>query len=60
MGAALGPWATGVFFDTWGNYDIAFVIAMTFCMVSIVAMWMAAPRKIILVAGQARKINIEP
>lgn len=60
MGAALGPWATGVFFDIWGNYDIAFVIAMTFCMVSIVAMWMAAPRKIILVAGQARKINIEP
>ena len=59
MGAAIGPWATGVFFDIWGNYDIAFIVAMVFCMISIVAMWMAAPRKVILVAGQARKINTE-
>ncbi len=55
MGAALGPWATGVFFDIWGNYDNAFIFAIGFCVVSIVAMWIAGPRKVILVAGRARK-----
>jgi sugar phosphate permease len=55
LGAALGPWATGVFFDIWGNYNYAFIIAMAFCIVSIVTMWIAGPRKVILVAGRARK-----
>jgi MFS family permease len=54
-GAALGPWATGVFFDVSGNYETAFIVAMVLCVVSMVAMWLAAPRKVILVAGQARK-----
>jgi MFS family permease len=53
-GAAIGPWATGIFFDITGNYELAFVVAMVLCSISIFAMWMVAPRKIILVAGQAR------
>ncbi len=51
-GAALGPWATGLFFDIWGNYDTAFVIAMVLCIISIAAMWIAGPRKVRLVPGQ--------
>ena len=54
-GASFGPWITGIFFDIWGNYEIAFVVAMIVCAVSVVTMWMAAPRKVILVAGKARK-----
>ena len=57
MGAAIGPWATGVFFDVTGNYSAAFIVAMALCVLSAFAMWMAGPRTIILVAGQARKIT---
>ena len=57
MGAAIGPWATGLFFDVTGNYSAAFIVAMILCVVSTFAMWMAGPRTIILVAGQARKIT---
>ncbi len=55
-GAAIGPWATGVFFDIWGDYENAFVIAMVICAFSIAAMWIAGPRNVILTAGQARKL----
>jgi MFS family permease len=51
-GAALGPWATGFLFDLSGNYDGAFNIAMAVCFISITAMWLAAPRKVRLVAGR--------
>lgn len=51
-GAALGPWATGILFDTWGNYDIAFAICIVICLFSIAAIWVAGPRKVRLVAGQ--------
>ena len=54
-GAAIGPWATGIFFDVTGNYAAAFIVAMVLCALSIFAMWMAGPRTIILVTGQARK-----
>ena len=56
-GAAIGPWATGVLFDVTGSYETAFVVAMVLCAVSIFAMWMAGPRTIILVSGQARKMR---
>ena len=55
IGAAIGPWATGVFFDIWGDYDNAFIIAIVICVFSAATMWFAAPRKVILVAGKARK-----
>lgn len=53
-GAAIGPWVTGVLFDVAGNYDTAFIMAMICCAISIAAMWIASPRKVILVAGRAR------
>ncbi len=55
IGAAAGPWATGVFFDIWGDYNNAFIIAIIICVFSAATMWLAAPRKVILTAGQARK-----
>ena len=54
-GAAIGPWVTGVLFDVAGNYETAFIVAMILCGISITAMWIASPRKVILVAGRARK-----
>jgi nitrate/nitrite transporter NarK len=56
MGAAIGPWATGIFFDISGNYELAFFVAMILWSISIFAMWMASPRAIILVTGQARTV----
>ena len=51
-GAALGPWLTGLSFDIQGNYDRAFALAMVVCLISISAMWLAAPRKVRLVPGR--------
>ncbi len=51
-GAALGPWLTGLSFDIQGNYDRAFVLAMVVCLISISAMWIAAPRKVRMVPGR--------
>ena len=56
LGAAFGPWFTGWLFDQMGNYNIAFWVAIVMCVLSIVTMWLAAPRKVRLVAGQVRKI----
>jgi len=53
-GAAAGPWITGILFDASDNYEAAFITAMVVCFVSIIAMWMVGPRKIILVAGRSR------
>jgi MFS family permease len=52
IGAAIGPWLTGEMFDVWQNYDAAFAVAIGVCLVSIAAMWLAAPRKVRLVAGR--------
>jgi MFS family permease len=54
-GAAIGPWLTGVMFDAAGDYETAFIVAMFICAGSAAAMWIASPRKVILVAGRARK-----
>jgi MFS family permease len=51
-GGAVGPWVTGVLHDHAGNYNAAFWIAMALCFVSAAAIWMAAPRKVRLVAGR--------
>ena len=54
IGAALGPWATGWFFDLQGNYDLAFNVAVVMCIISIAGMWLASPRKVRLVAGRVQ------
>jgi MFS family permease len=51
-GGALGPWATGVLFDTQGDYTLAFSIGIAVSLVSILAIWRAAPREVRVVAGQ--------
>ena len=53
--AGVGPFITGAFFDVQGDYRMAFGVAIIISFVSIFAMWMAAPRKVRLVAGQIGK-----
>ncbi len=46
------PWMTGAIFDRTGSYDLAFRLSIALCLISIACMWMAAPRKVRLVAGR--------
>jgi MFS family permease len=55
LGAASGPWLMGLSFDMSGSYVPAFTLCLGLCCVSIACIWMAAPRKVRLVAGQARR-----
>jgi predicted MFS family arabinose efflux permease len=50
-GAACGPWITGVLYDATGTYKSAFVCAMVMSLIAIMAMWVAAPRKVRVVAS---------
>lgn len=52
LGSAAGPWVTGVMYDHWGDYELAFLLSLVLCLVSIVTIWLAAPRKIRVVSGQ--------
>ena len=51
-GGAAGPWAAGAIHDATGSYRITFLLAITVCIVSAAAIWMAAPRKVRTVAGR--------
>ncbi|TNE39640.1 MAG: MFS transporter [Alphaproteobacteria bacterium] len=55
VGGAVGPWITGLLYDANGNYHAAFYLLIALSLLSILSVWMAAPRKRRLVAGQARK-----
>jgi cyanate permease len=54
-GSALGPWLTGALHDTTGSYAAAFWIATGLGVLSIAAVWLAAPRKVRVVAGRAER-----
>jgi MFS family permease len=54
-GGALGPWATGALYDAYGDYTIAFAIGAAVSVVSVLAIWLAAPRKVRVVPGQLRR-----
>ena len=56
-GGALGPWATGALFDAYGNYTLAFWIGVAVSLLSIAAIWQAAPRKVRVVAGQMHRLK---
>ncbi len=45
LGSALGAWVAGVIFDQTQNYFWAFVLAILLNLVSILLVWLAAPRK---------------
>ena len=51
-GAGTGPWVAGLVHDRTGSYAPAFWIAIACSVVSVAAMWLAAPRKVRLVAGR--------
>ena len=51
-GGAVGPWLTGVLYDRTGSYTLAFWIAIACSVISAVAIWLAAPRKVRAVAGK--------
>jgi MFS family permease len=54
-GGAVGPWLTGALHDATGNYTGAFWIAICGSLISAVAIWFAAPRKVRLVAGRVAR-----
>ena len=51
-GAGAGPWVAGVVYDRTGRYADAFWIAIGCSVVSALSVWLAAPRKVRLVAGR--------
>lgn len=51
-GGAAGPFVAGVIHDVTGSYRLAFLLAIACCVVSAVAIWIAAPRKVRLVPGR--------
>jgi MFS family permease len=55
-GGALGPWATGALFDAQGSYTLAFWIGALVSLLSVLAIWMAAPRNVRAVAGQMHRL----
>jgi MFS family permease len=52
VGGAAGPWVTGMLHDATGSYVLAFWIAIACSVLSAVAIWLAAPRKVRAVAGR--------
>ncbi len=55
-GSALGPWLTGLMHDLSGSYALAFWISTVLSAMSIVAIWLAAPRKVRIVAGRVERL----
>jgi len=56
VGGAIGPWAAGALHDATGAYTIAFLLAMGTSVLSAVAIWLAAPRKVRAVTGRVHRI----
>jgi MFS family permease len=55
-GGAAGPWIAGAIHDATGSYRLAFLLIIAGCLVSAIAIWIAAPRKVRAVAGRAAQI----
>jgi len=53
-GGAIGPWVFGAIYDWSGAYTYAFWLAIALSVLSMVAIWRAAPRKVRLVAGRVQ------
>ncbi|PYN90860.1 MAG: hypothetical protein DMD87_00445 [Candidatus Rokuibacteriota bacterium] len=52
IGRAIGPWIAGALHDRTGDYVLAFWLSIGASLVSAVAIWLAAPRKVRAVAGR--------
>ncbi len=55
VGAGVGAWMLGWLFDLTGSYDPGFGLCLGLALLSIACMWVASPRKVRLVAGQAAR-----
>ena len=51
-GAGAGPWIAGALHDATGSYAVAFAVAAGCSVISAVAVWLSAPRKVRVVAGR--------
>ena len=51
LGAASGPWMLGLLHDWTGDYRLGFTLAAALSLISVLAIWQAAPRKVRRVAG---------
>ncbi len=56
-GGAAGPFVTGVLHDATGNYRAAFSIGLGVSLLGVLAIWLAAPRKVRVVAGQVQRLG---
>ncbi len=54
LGAGAGPYLAGAIYDIDGSYEIGFWLGGIAALVSTLALWLASPRKIRLVAGQSK------
>ena len=54
IGAALGPWLTGLIYDTLGTYLPALQCMLAIQMLSVIGIWIVAPRKLHFIGGAAR------
>lgn len=57
LGAAVGPWLMGIIYDYQGSYVLAFQLSIVLSLFSILCVWMAAPRKVRVVAGQVGRLR---
>jgi MFS family permease len=57
LGGAAGPWLTGALHDATGGYALAFWLAIGVGLLSALAIWLAAPRRVRAVAGQVGRLN---
>ena len=56
-GGAAGPWVAGVLHDIYGTYTLVFAICVGLSLLSAVAVWLAAPRNVRVVAGRMRRLT---
>ena len=57
LGGAAGPWFTGLLHDLTGSYAPAFWISIGLNVMSMLAIWRAAPRKVRAVAGRIKAVT---
>jgi MFS family permease len=55
LGSGFGPWLMGAIHDHTGSYAPAYWLAVAASLVSVVAIWQAAPRKVRAVAGRIHR-----
>jgi MFS family permease len=59
LGAGAGPWVTGLLYDRTGSYGLAFGLGLGMSVAAIGCMWLAAPRKVRVVAGQVARLQAQ-